>query len=143
MDLSVLVWHKLGFDPSIRFFLSKIDACCETIYSVYTKKIHMIDALVLDLGSPFVQFGKITSMGLQHNRAHKQCQRCRRRFLHPTCTMRSSLMTLENSRACRCPLAHTHLLSRVNVQALVQVLLEVGHHGVVPRYPVDTGVVQP
>ena len=59
------------------------------------------------------------------------------------CTMRSSLMTLENSRACRCPLAHTHLLSRVNVQALVQVLLEVGHHGVVPRYPVDTGVVQP
>ena len=39
-------------------------------------------------------------------------------------------------------LDHTHLLSRVDVQTLVQVLLEVGHHGVVPRHPVDPGVVQ-
>ena len=36
----------------------------------------------------------------------------------------------------------THLLSSVDVQALVEMLLQVGHHGVVPWHPVDTGVLQ-
>lgn len=35
-----------------------------------------------------------------------------------------------------------HLLSSVDVQALVEMLLQVGHHGIVPRHPVDTGVLQ-
>ena len=35
-----------------------------------------------------------------------------------------------------------HLLSSVDVQALVEVLLQVGHHGVVPWNAVDAGVLQ-
>ena len=35
-----------------------------------------------------------------------------------------------------------YLLSCVDVQALVQMLLQVGHHGVVPRHAVDPGVFQ-
>lgn len=35
-----------------------------------------------------------------------------------------------------------HLLSSVDVQALVEMLLQVGHHGVVPRHTVDAGVLQ-
>lgn len=35
-----------------------------------------------------------------------------------------------------------HLLSSVDVHALVEMLLQVGHHGVVPRHPVDTDVLQ-
>lgn len=35
-----------------------------------------------------------------------------------------------------------HLLSSVDVHALVEMLLQVGHHGVVPRHSVDTSVLQ-
>lgn len=35
-----------------------------------------------------------------------------------------------------------HLLSSVDVHALVEMLLQVRHHGIVPRHPVDTGVLQ-
>lgn len=36
----------------------------------------------------------------------------------------------------------SHLLGRVDVQALVEMLLQVGHHGVVARHAVDARVVQ-
>lgn len=36
----------------------------------------------------------------------------------------------------------SHLLSRVDVQALVEMLLQVGHHGVVARHAVDARVLQ-
>lgn len=36
-----------------------------------------------------------------------------------------------------------HLLSSVDVHALVEMLLQVGHHGVVPWHAVDSGVLQP
>lgn len=35
-----------------------------------------------------------------------------------------------------------HLLCSVDVHALVEMLLQVGHHGVVSRHPVDTCVFQ-
>lgn len=35
-----------------------------------------------------------------------------------------------------------HLLSGIDVHALVEMLLQVGHHGVVPWHPVDAGVLQ-
>lgn len=35
-----------------------------------------------------------------------------------------------------------HLLSSVDVHALVEMLLEVGNHGIVPGYTVDTSVLQ-
>lgn len=36
----------------------------------------------------------------------------------------------------------SHLLGRVDVQALVEMLLQVGHHGVVARHAVDARVLQ-
>lgn len=36
----------------------------------------------------------------------------------------------------------SHLLGCVDVQALVEMLLQVGHHGVVPGHAVDAGVLQ-
>lgn len=36
----------------------------------------------------------------------------------------------------------SHLLSSVDVQTLVEMLLHVGHHGVVPWHPVNTSVLQ-